>query len=204
VIGFSRHLTEQRLFDGYLREREGASLDPPVADHLNACAQCGARYRELVSFMDGLEATARDETDEIFTADRLRAQQAQIARRLELLAHPGRVISFPGRSVVGAVRRTAYVAPRWLAAAAVAGLVVGVGVGSIYDFTSPEASAPPTARVRTAPPVVPLPPPTDSLLPDDDAFLSELELAAGGPRTRELQPFDAMTPRIQETSVRLR
>ena len=39
----------------------------------------------------------------------------------------------------------------------------------------------------------------DAVLPtDDDAFLSELEIALEGPRTRELQAFDAITPRVVE------
>jgi hypothetical protein len=33
---------------------------------------------------------------------------------------------------------------------------------------------------------------------DDDAFLTDLEIALEGPRTRELQPFDANTPRVVE------
>ena len=34
--------------------------------------------------------------------------------------------------------------------------------------------------------------------PDDDAFLIELELALARPHTRELQPFDAMTPHVRD------
>jgi len=34
--------------------------------------------------------------------------------------------------------------------------------------------------------------------PDDDAFLMELELALARPHTRELQPFDAMTPHVRD------
>ena len=33
---------------------------------------------------------------------------------------------------------------------------------------------------------------------DDDEFLMELELALARPHTRELQPFDAMTPHVQD------
>ena len=51
--------------------------------------------------------------------------------------------------------------------------------------------------------------PRDSAAPDvaatpepdiaaDDAFLSDLEIALERPRTRELQPFDALTPHVRE------
>jgi hypothetical protein len=32
----------------------------------------------------------------------------------------------------------------------------------------------------------------------DEAFLSDLELALERPRTRELQPFDALTPHVRD------
>ena len=38
----------------------------------------------------------------------------------------------------------------------------------------------------------------------DEAFLSDLELALERPGTRELLPFDALTPRVREISDRAR
>ena len=75
-------------------------------------------------------------------------------------------------------------------------------------FAAPRAST--VAAVRSAPqPPVSTTPPASLARPvsvssDDEAFLSRIELALGGPRTSELQPFDAMTPRVQEISTRLR
>jgi hypothetical protein len=39
---------------------------------------------------------------------------------------------------------------------------------------------------------------------DDDMFLLELEFALERPHTQELQPFDALTPHVQEIDVRVR
>ena len=39
---------------------------------------------------------------------------------------------------------------------------------------------------------------------DDDEFLMELELALSRPHTRELQPFDAMTPHVRDIDSRVR
>ena len=36
--------------------------------------------------------------------------------------------------------------------------------------------------------------------PSDDAFLSDLDVALERPRTRELLPFDALTPHVREVS----
>src|SRR6185436_10199339 len=74
VIGRARHLQDERLFDCYVAERSGEPLDPPSAEHLADCVECGARYGELTQFMDGLRSEAETETDEIFTAEQLRLQ----------------------------------------------------------------------------------------------------------------------------------
>lgn len=208
MIGRARHLHEDRLFECYTAERGGEGLDARAAAHLAECAECRARYDELATFMDGLRQDAGDETDAIFTHDALRVQQQHIMRRIEHLGHPARVLSFPGR----VVRRhfasaSGRVAPRWTAAAAAAGLFIGVGVGVVYDSrnhpATPNTLAMTIARpARQATPVVAVagPPP----VADDDAFLSEIETVLGGPHNQELLPFDALTPRVQELLAGLR
>ena len=80
---------------------------------------------------------AHAEADEVFTRDRLATQQAQIFRRLESLEHPARIIAFPRFarpvSVQPAGRR------RWIAAAAAVGLITGVGLGQLLDFSRQRA-----------------------------------------------------------------
>ena len=212
---WSRHLGEDRLFECYFASGPASPWTRPPPIIWPSARRCAARYPELTAFLDGLRDEAIAETDAVFTAERLQAQQQQIARRLNLLGHAARVITFPGRlaadaSHAGRVVRAAVVSPRWLAAAAAAGLFVGAIVGSVYDFgvRSAPRVASSVRRGAARAPAPPAPPASlarpVSVSSDDDAFLSEIELALGGPRTRELLPFDAMTPRVQEISTRLR
>ena len=200
-----RHLREERLFDSYMAERQGAAVDPPVAEHLADCASCGARYAELTAFMDGLRRDGDAEADAIFTPERLRLQQQQIARRIAHVSRPTRVLTFPGRLVRRTISPSASrTASRWVAAAAAAGLFVGVAVGASFqwrsqlqrqrfaggDSISAQASnSAPAARRNTPVSVI-----------SDDVFLSDLELALERPHTRELQAFDALTPHVREIS----
>ena len=204
MIQRARHLQEERLFDSYLAERGGAPIDPPVAEHLADCAACGTRYAELAAFMDALRRDGDAEADAIFTPERLRVQQQQIVRRIALVGRPARVLSFPGRLV----RRTidassSRTAPRWVAAAAAAGLFVGIAVGASFQWRAQMQnrqsflSDAGRARAQRINPVA-----TRGNGPaegaSDDAFLSDLEIALERPHTRELQAFDALTPHVRE------
>jgi hypothetical protein len=220
VIARAHHLHDDRLLDCYVAARTGETPDPPAAEHLIECETCAARVAELTAFMDGLRADADAETDGVFTPDRLRAQHQHIMRRLEHIGRAARVISFPGR--VGRQMAVATrVAPRWLAAAAAAGLFVGVAVGGML-FDSSSAPTQTTLMARTKPVRRTTPPPVRVISPasvveepappaqppkaaggDDDTFLSELENALQH-RTRELQPFDALTPHVRDVSAQLR
>jgi anti-sigma factor RsiW len=204
VIHRAHHLPEERLFDSYLAERGGTPLDPPVAEHLADCAACGTRYAELSSFMDTLRRDGDAEADAIFTPEHLRLQQEQISRRIALVGRPARVLSFPGRIVRRTIdASTSRTAPRWVAAAAAAGLFVGVAVGASFQWRSQldgrrtflsDASR---ARTQRLTPVA-----TRGTAPadvaSDDAFLSDLEIALERPHTRELLAFDALTPHVRE------
>jgi hypothetical protein len=197
----AHHLHDERLFDCYLTERGGDAIDPPTAEHLTDCDECSARYAELAAFMDTLRREGETEADAVFTPERLRAQQQQIARRIEQVGRPARVISFPSRIVrrtIGASQSR--MAPRWVAAAAAAGLFVGVALGASYEWNLrrvPAASfgardlnsriAPVATRGSEAADIA-----------NDDAFLSDLELALERPHTQELQAFDAFTPHVRE------
>lgn len=202
-MGRTLHFPDDRLFEAYLAERDGIRVDPPVAEHLDTCPACSARLDELARCMDGLRQDAEAEADAIFTPERLQVQQRQIADRLEHLGQAARIITFPGRLIGRRVARTAArIAPRWAVAAAAAGLFVGVGVGTLVAPTprpTPVAIAPSPA-VPPAVVVVSEPSPVS----DDDAFLSELEMALSGPRNRELLPFDRLTPRVQAITTQLR
>lgn len=197
------HLPEEHLFDHYLAERGSEPPDPRVAEHLVDCRSCAVRYTDLASFMDGLQAEGIADADAIFTPDRLRAQQLQIARRLEHVGRPARVLSFPGRVVRGTMtassgRRT----PRWVAAAAAAGLFVGVAVGASYNFGARPLVTESARQASSRLTPVATRGNTPAEVAADDAFLSDLELALERPHTRELQAFDALTPHVREISGR--
>jgi len=200
----AHHLHDERLLDCYLAARAGDAIDPPSAEHLADCDDCAARYTELVQFMDAVRAEGQSESDAIFTPDRLRAQQQQIARRIEHVARPARVLSFPGQFVRRTISAsTSRTAPRWVAAAAAAGLFIGIAVGASFEWEThvreaqqtlargpqvrrPAMFAAGSTRAASA---------SDAA---DDAFLNELELALERPRTRELVAFDEFTPHVRE------
>jgi hypothetical protein len=205
VIAFASHLHDDRLFDCYLAARAGEALDPPAAEHLVDCAACAARFDELSRFMDEVRAVGDADLDAHFPPERLRAQQQHIARRLETVGRSARVIHFPSPLTAHRIPATAkLMLPRWVAAAAAAGLVAGVSVGFFYDrdrVSTTMARAglhtprPSLSAVRPAPPA-------DSR---DDVFysklFSEIEAAADRPRTEELAAYDALTPHIREVSL---
>jgi hypothetical protein len=195
-------LPDEALFEAYLAGRLGEAGAAHTAAHLSACGECGARYRALAQFMADARDGANEDTDSVFTPQQLRLQQQQILRRLEHLGHPARVISFPARLMRRRFGAATRIAPRWAAAAAAAGLFVGVGVGVLFDSPRPRpaAAAPVAVTSRLAAPIIAVSAP--AVEPDDDAFLSELESALGGPHNQELLPFDALTPRVQEISSR--
>jgi len=215
VISRAHHLQEERLFECYLAERSGDAIDPPLAEHLADCASCATRYAELAGLMTVLRDEGEAEADALFTADRLRAQQQQIARRIEHVGRPARVISFPGQFVRRTIHAsTSRSAPRWMAAAAAAGLFIGVALGASYEASYERVSHARTplgssaAQRHVARDVDPVH--SSHLTPiatrgsstadiaADDAFLSDLEVALERPHTSELQAFDALTPHVRE------
>jgi len=136
---------------GHLSER--ALVDAIVAgerpQHLDRCDICAERAVALARWMDELQADAADMADDIFTPERLQAQQQHVMRRLEQLDQPARVIAFPAASradLNGSSGRR--VAASWVAVAAAAGLVIGVIGGQVSARLSrPVAPVPVTAAV---------------------------------------------------------
>ena len=108
--------------------------------HLDRCDICAERALEISHWLEDVQALGRADADAVFSAERLTAQRGQILQRLEQLDRPAKVISFPARktrvSEAGEGRR---VSPAWLAAAAAAGLtigVIGVELGHSLGFGS--------------------------------------------------------------------
>ena len=204
------HLQDERLFDCYYAERRGDAPDPPTAEHLSDCDPCRRRFDELSQFLAALRTEADAELEAAFPPEKLRAQQQEIARRLEHVGRAARVISFPGRMVARQTNTsTTRLATRWVAAAAAAGLFVGVAAGTMFNFggrldlvrgarfnagqisrqrmtsSAPALLAPAAVGVTTG-------------SNNDDAFMSDLESALDRPHTSELGVFDALTPHMRE------
>lgn len=207
------HVHDDRLFDCYLAERSHEAPDPHLAEHLADCAECRVRYAALARFMDTLRTEADEETDEIFTPDRLRAQQLRVARRIEQGGRAARVLSFPRRLVSRHISATSgHRATRWVYAAAAAGLAIGIALGAIYDSQlrgtarAGQLSVGPRFSVPRPTRFTPVSPDRTTPAPDasDDLFLSELDMALERPRTRALQPFDALTPHVREVTDSVR
>lgn len=202
------HIRDERLFDTYLEKQAGDQIDPGIAEHLTDCVACAGRYEELTGFLDRMRLDAEADADGVFPTERLRQQRLELAQRLQMLGQAARVISFPGKAAaLPAVRTSLPLAARWIAVAAAAGLFVGAAVGTLYIApwrpVAPQASIARAAQMPEATPSstvpVTLQQSTDSL--DDDTFLSELALAVDGPRCRELQTFDALTPSVFDARV---
>jgi hypothetical protein len=202
------HLAEERLFECYVAERAGEPIDPPSAEHLGDCTACAARYTDLARFMDDIRSETDAEADALFSPEDLRAQQHQIARRIEHLGHPARVISFPGQGSPQVTRQRQRLAPRWVAAAAAAGLFIGIYVGTFVDRSRPVPDG--TQAVAEAPQpqefvaqpgvrsVIPEPVPYVPVVDDpNEQFLLELEIAAERPHTTELLALDELTPHVR-------
>ena len=178
--------------------------DQPVADpHLASCAQCRSRYAAFTDWLERIHDDAATEAEEAFPPERLAAQQAQVLRRLEALERPARVIAFPRFS--RPVTSTQGHAQRWVAAAAAAGLVIGLAAGQLFDIRnlfSPVRSAPPqTARLATPQPqaggghsVVPV---SMSSVSDETLFFGGDPARTTG-RLSMLQSIDDITPRARD------
>jgi len=192
-----------RLWRVHLDDRQFARLwtDGDSHPHLDACVECRARFAAFDTWLVGVGETLRVEADEAFPADRLTVQQAQIARRLDTLERPARVIAFP-KAARAVISGNSHVR-RWVTVAAAASLIAGFGLGQVVPlrtvlrtqqaaapnthFNAPEA----TTRAQELTPA--------STSRDDEELLSD---AFGSPKVRNLSALDDMTPHARDYIVR--
>ena len=211
------HLQDDALVECYYAARRGEAADPRSAEHLADCDGCAVRYAELGAFLNGLSEDAEAEVAALFPPETLRAQQQDIARRLELVGRAARVITFPGRSAAQpsapvSRSRVTRLASRWVAVAAAAGLFVGVAASSMFHFgprvdfarSNTRRSASPVAarQVMSSAPARLSQSAGDTavkaVVDMDDMFMSDLEAVLDRPHTSELVAFDALTPHVRE------
>lgn len=189
----------ERLGRGHLDDQQFARLWTTGGGHphLEGCATCRARFEEFDRWIMGVGDELRAEADEAFPAERLNLQQAQIARRLESLERPARVIAFPkaARAVISGHSHVR----RWVTVAAAASLITGFGLGQVVPLrtlgtarmtsiqqplTAPQAEE----RAKELTPVS-SPQPEDELL---------LDAFAQPPRVTTLSALDEMTPHARD------
>jgi len=181
----------------------------PTHPHLQACAGCRSRFASFASWLTDLREDAAGQVDELFPPERLAAQHAQIFRRLEAAERPARIIAFP-KFAQPLTSRTSN-GSRWIAAAAAAGLIVGVGVGQMMDIRrslgGPAASAGPgsPAYVQLANNQRPDRPELRTISANgrEEAFLSEVDVTLSRPAVPELRALDEFTPRAGEPAPKV-
>ena len=192
----------ERLGRGHLTDQEFARLwtAGETHPHLAICADCRARFAEFDGWLLGVGEALRAEADEAFPAERLAVQQAQIARRLETLERPARVIVFPkaARAVISGHSHVR----TWVTVAAAA-LIAGFGLGQVLPLRTvlhnQQAAAATTnfnapASVAIAKELTPT-----TTSPNDDELLSE---GFTSPKVKNLSALDDMTPRARDYNAR--
>jgi hypothetical protein len=203
VFAAKRHLDDTLLIRRYLADRGLAALDAsdegPLR-HLAHCPSCEARYQALRISFDETREVALAGAEAACSADRMERQRERILRRIDALQSGPRVLPFPAAGQNGHAAPQPRVFRRWVAAAAVAGLLVGLGAGRmVFDGRGARTTA--DARQQMTPAAAPAPSrqaPTIRALHvesglSDDQFLSEIEMATAAPRTRELRAIYAFT-----------
>jgi hypothetical protein len=198
--GLRGHLDDDAFAD--IWSASAVSGEPASHPHLETCQHCRSRYDAFTGWLGRIQDDARSEADEAFPAERLAAQQAQVLRRLESLERPARVIAFP--KFARPITSTQGHAQRWVAAAAAAGLVIGLAAGQFLDIRDafsgrrrPEAPAQTTARnIDVTRPTTPMVTPASSLtgVTDEALFFGDSQRD----RLTTLQSVDDITPRARD------
>lgn len=182
------HLSDDQLLEACLEGVEVRDDD--------RCALCDDRRARLAALLAEVHEAAVCEADAVFPAERLTRQQARVLQRIEQDGRPGRLIAFPGHAheaPAGGSRP----GTRWIAAAAAAGLVIGLVAGHMARDIPGRALPPERVTVG----------PTDALQPalravatsfSEDDFLGEVEMAADSPGGTDLRAMHDLTPRAWE------
>ncbi len=189
------HLSEDALADAWY-----AGTHPA---HLDTCDVCAERALEMSRWLEHTRDLGIAGADAAFPAERLAVQQAQIMRKLEQMDRPSKLLSFP-RAAADAQEATGFlsammpaefagqshrVSSRWIAAAAAAGLILGV-VGGRLSMWQPQAPAAPVAASASAKA-------PEVARADDSADLLDSEISQ--PQIHSLSALDALTPQVKVT-----
>jgi hypothetical protein len=197
-----KHVREHVLANAAIQLMNGESpeLTPSAQAHLERCDRCAARLGELRDLMSIEREDVMAAADAAFPESRLRTQRASILERLEQARAGSRVLHFPTFPATRTwMARRDRPAMRWLAGAAAAGLLVGLGAGQAA-FTGHQLrfhpSAAPTAKVNSTPSGWLAPsgvdtPRIERLTPvSEEVFLSDMELVLNKRRNAAIRALD--------------
>jgi len=165
--------------------------DLRLADHLKDCATCQARFAELDRVLAQERRAAAAEADAAFGGTRLEQQRASILRRIGGSRAAARILPFPG--AMQPAPRPHRLWKRSIAAAAVAGIVLGAVAGRLLPARSASAGAP-AAVERTAPTRVGAEVVRAANWSADEQFLQDFEAAIVESGVEPLVALDALTP----------
>jgi hypothetical protein len=194
----ANHFSEDRLIELCMLD----TLSPADQEHLSTCARCDARRVRMQRLLENVSEAATAAADAAFPLERLNRQQLRILARLQHEGRPARVIAFPaGHAPHEPIASRTRPASRWIAAAAVGGLVVGLIAGRFgYDYSFQRAGISRVIASRTVEqPELRAPVTTGAIREvaaslSDDEFLDQLEAAIDAPAAAALQPLDDLTP----------
>ena len=195
-----------RLARGHLTDRQFAELWASTQStvvshpHLDACADCRARFAAFDRWVNGIGDELRTEADEMFPAERLTVQQAQIARRLESLERPARVLAFP-KAARAVISGNSHVR-RWVTVAAAASLIAGFGLGQVVQVPTMLRTQKPavTSAALTQPQTKKI---ARELTPESTSINDEELLSDAFTRSRvtTLNALDDMTPHARDLAL---
>ena len=190
------HLTDRQFAELWASSQSAVVTHP----HLDACADCRARFAAFDRWVNGIGDELRTEADEAFPAERLSVQQAQIARRLETLERPARVLAFP-KAARAVISGNSHVR-RWVTVAAAAGLIAGVGLGQVFQVPGSVLKSPPavTAVSLTQPQTQKI---AKEIKPENSSINDEELLSDAFTRSRvtTLNALDDMTPHARDLAL---
>jgi len=198
----AKHLSDDRLVELCMLD----ALSAAEQQHLSTCERCDARRLRLQRMLDNVSEVAETAADAAFPLERLNRQQARILARLQHEGRPARVIAFPaGHTSHEPIISRTRPASRWIAAAAVGGLVIGLIAGRFgHDYSFPRAGMSRAMASRAIEqPELRAPGTTGAIREvaastSDDEFLNQIEMAIDAPAAAALQPLDDLTPRAWE------
>jgi hypothetical protein len=196
LSGFRRHLNDADFAALWTDDRTSPAEGGGAgwrSEHLRACAECRDQYAAFSGLFEAAAADARAEADDAFPTERLAAQHAQIQRRLEAAGRPAKILTFPRFAGPIAVQHGS--GQRWIAAAAAAGLIVGIGVGNFVDFRRPlpTPDLSPSQVVARTPDRGGIQPANFTV--SDETLLYDAEFSGSSARVPEaLRPIHDITP----------